>query len=155
MERRVIKLPSGYLNVDKAAITFTRSGNWSEAAMVVERRGRVHLGHLVRVALGIAMVGTGMVFYSLISLHLKGGIAFAIAAAGAAWSIYKYINRLKDDMARPFRIPFAKVRALHASEGALIIAFINGKWKEDEVRIKLDVEQARWVVSIWEAHRAK
>ena len=154
-ERRIFKLPTGYLHVDGGGLSFTRSGNWSEAATVKERGGLVHAVHLVRVVLGVAMIGTGMVLYALMSLHLKGAMAFTIAVAGAAWSIYRYINRLQDDFTQTFRIPFAKVRSLHSADGRLTITFVNGNWKEDEVKMELDAEQRAWIQSAWDAHRKR
>ena len=96
-----------------------------------------------------------MVFYATLTLHLRGVMAFTIAVAGFAWGIYKYINRSEDDMALPFRIPFAKLRSLHSADGRLTITFVNGNWKEDEVKMELDAEQRAWIQSAWDAHRKR
>lgn len=152
-ERRYFKLPTGYMHVDEHGLAFTRSGNWSEVAMVKERRTRMPALHLVRVVLGVALVGTGIVFYAVLSLHLKGAIAFVIALAGAAWKIHRYISGLQDDMAQAFRIPFAKVRSVSSVDGRLAVNFVNGAWKEDEVSVMLDPAQAEWVKAVWDSRR--
>jgi len=152
-ERRFFKLPTGYLHVDDHGLAFTRSGNWEEADKAAERSRRLRAGHLVRVVLGVALIGTGMVFYAMKGLHGGGGTGFTIAAVGAAFGIYKLINRLQDDMAQTFRIPFAKVRSMATAEGRLVVSFVNGAWKEDEARAELPGPDAAWVKAAWESQR--
>jgi hypothetical protein len=155
MERRHFKLEKGYLNVDTEAITFTRSGNWAEAAAAPERSARVSVGHAVRMILGIALVITGMAFYAMKGLNSGGEIAFLVATAGAGFGLYKFGNALRDDFARAFRIPYAKVRSMYLDDDGLVIAFIDGRWKEDEVKVHLPEADATWIQTMWKSRNER
>lgn len=139
-ERRYFKLPTGYLHVDRAGIAFTRSGNWAEAEKAQERRGGVGTGRMIRIVLGIALILVGMTFYAMKGLRASDSMAFVIAAGGAALGIYKLINKLQDDFAQTFRIPFAKVYGMWFKDEEAIITFSNAAFKDDVVRARLGAE---------------
>ena len=148
-ERRYFKLPTGYMHVDGRGIAFTRSGNWEEAVAAKERVSRASVGRIVRVVVGIGLILVGLVFYAMKGLRASTGMAFVIAAAGAAFGVYKLLNSVKDDLAESFAIPFAKVRSLEPTGRGLRIKFVNGGWKEDEVNVQLPEAEATWVQAAW------
>ena len=144
------------MHVDDRGIAFTRSGNWKEASKAPERGVRAKVEHVVRVVgmwLGLVLVGNYVVFYAMKGLSRGESVALLIPAAGMAYGIYRFAKKMKDDVSQSFRVPFSKVRSLRVDDGERVIAFINGQWKEDEVKARLPDAEATWVRAVWESER--
>lgn len=138
MERRVIKLPTGYLNVDEGAITFTRSGNWGEAANVKERTAAITIGTAVRVILGALLLA--LVFLAgVVRAERRGsGNSTAIFALVLAFvATWIFFQKLKDGFLSSFKIPLAKVKALRYEKNEAVIEFVNARWKDDTARAEI------------------
>lgn len=152
MERRVIKLPTGYLNVDEGAITFTRSGNWGEAASVKERTAAITIGTTVRVVLGALLLA--LVFLAgVVKADARGsGDSTAIfALVLACVTTWIFFRKLKDGFLSSFRIPLSKVRTVRYERNEVVVEFVNAAWKDDVARARVSAEEFTFIRTVLKA----
>jgi hypothetical protein len=154
MERRHFKLTLGYLNIDDAALSFSRSGNWKEVEGLKERSGYGGLSRTARVLIGIILVVLGGGFLDLIDLFRDSradNVVFSLACGGLG--LYSMFLKIADDMAPSYRIPFAKVLQLTYHGDTLEVRFLDARFKEDRVQVQLAPEAAQFAEAQWQASR--
>lgn len=154
MERRTIKLPTGYLNVDATDLTFTRSGNWAEAERTAERKSAVTFGSTMRI-----LVGAALLFVAALGAIVKadprgGGNSAILVTLGLGFlSFVLFFQKLKDGFLTSFKIPFPKMRSVRSQENGIIIEFVNAGWKEDRAEAKVNEADGAFSISAWESTR--
>ncbi len=135
MERRAIRLPTGYLNVDAGSMSFTRTGNWAEALQCKERTASVTIGTVARVILGALLLA--FVFVAgIVKADMRGhGASTALFALVLALvSAWMFFRKMKDGFFSAFKIPFTKVISLHYEKNEAVIEFVNAEWRNDVAR---------------------
>jgi len=155
MERQHFKLEQGYLNIDAEALIFTRSGNWQEANDAKERTAKAVPRRMFRLVFGAALVVVGGLFLSLGEMRSTlNGASIVLAMGLGGLGLFKMYGLLRDDFGRSFRVPFAKVTRLSYVDDHLNIAFLNGAFKEDRLRVKATVDAGLFAEAAWQASRA-
>ena len=135
MERQVIKLPTGYLNIDTGSLAFTRTGNWAEALQCKERKAAITIGTAIRVIVGTLLLA--LVFLAgVVKADMRGnGSSTAIFALVFAFvTAWIFFQKMKDGFLSTFKIPFAKIGSLRYEKNEAVIEFVNAAWKNDVAR---------------------
>jgi hypothetical protein len=150
-ERRYFALEQGYLHVDDAGLSFTRSGNWQEAANGLEqgagsspRTGRLVVGGLLVVAGGggLAVMKAASTGASILTFGLVG------------LGIIRLYTALRNDFAPSFRIPFHKIIQLEYEEGNLRMVFLNATHIQMDLQKRVPADAAEFALDRFHASRA-
>ncbi len=149
--RQHFKIAQGYLNVDEAAVIFTRSGNWTEAAHAPELDRTVRSKHTLRLSIGLALIALGDTFLAAKTLRAAWGTGSVLLIIGAlGLGLYAMYDRLRDDLGGHYRIPFRKVIAMTYVDEHLDIRFLDGAMRERRMRTPMDPGAALFVLNAWQ-----
>jgi hypothetical protein len=155
MELRVIKLPTGYLNMDADAMTFTRSGNWGEAAKVKERKAAVTFAAAMRVIVGVLLMGIALVALVIKNEHRGGGELMPLVAIGMGFfSFVVLFRKLNDGFLSSYKIPYSKVSSMRYEDGRAVIVFTNAAWKLDRTNVQVSSEEFAFLSAMFERSRS-
>ncbi|MCC7502766.1 MAG: hypothetical protein IT229_09570 [Flavobacteriales bacterium] len=148
MERRYFQLEQGYLNVDKHALYFTRSGNWQEALEARERSAKQGPAHAGRLVIGIVIILIGGLFMLFGHMsHMSDTGSTLVALALSAFGVFSLYRALRHDFGPVLRIPFNKVIAIEGpADERLTVRFMNGDAKEDQISFKAPIEAVPFVL---------
>lgn len=113
-----------------------------------ERTSAKRIQHLGRVLVGAAII---LVAGIVTASHLFGHAGALLFIVASALGVLRMIDRFKHDMARSFRIPFAKVRSLVQDAKGLQVDFVNADLREDAITLRTTEAQGAVVLDAWHA----
>lgn len=150
MERRHFELDRGYLNIDKDALFFTRSGNWQEALATPELRGGFSPRRSLHILFGMGLIGA-RAFFELLHLPTDGPRGLLLTAGLAGLGVLVLYREVRHDLAPSYRIPRSKLLSAGTTERGTTLRFLDGTLKERTTTVKLP-PAALDVLATWGPH---